>query len=357
MIPKLNENTVCITTEKNYILAAIISSYFNGSKEYFTIFNLPDVKEEDDHLLISRIVANRHKVYITNNLKKLKPRQVILAGLSDFQKSLFKNSIPKEYIVEISDIKDVEKKIKNDFQGEVVCKEQDLLLGLYIAKQQQKLLKIDNDAKHINLNQRNTGGLVAIENTIDIDSVIAVNYAIAIDSDIAIIPKVNISDVKNISRELNKLNSINNGKEYKKQRQKIRKSIIDRLSTLNVQKYDFITFFTKGIPYGYGISNIVPTTHVLIWTAPYFIFDNIYNEKNNDFFYSSMVFSPESFDVEETKHVIDVFTENKYYVKPLIKADATVNNFEDYVGYSPYDVLHICSHGGEVGGYYTIKKF
>lgn len=356
MIPRIDKTAACITTEENYILGAVISSYFNQPNTYFTIFNLPDVKEKDNHLLVSRIVANRHRIYITNNLHKLKPKQVIFAGLSEFQKSLFED-VPDKYIIEIADIGDIEKKIKGNFKGEIDCKKTDALEGLYIAKKQQKLLRINNDSPDIDLDQRDNGGLVVIERKMDINSIIAVNYAFSTDSNIKIVSSVSQGEVKKLSGELNKLNSITNGKEYKRYRQKIKKSITDRLGEFNIQKYEFATFFTKGIPYGYGFNNVIPITHVMRQTAPYFIFDNIYNEENKNFFYSSLIFSPEAFDVEETEHVIDVFDKNKYYVKPLTKDEATVNNFGHYAEHFPYDILHICSHGGEVDGYYTIEKF
>lgn len=356
MTPKIDKTAVCITTEKNYILGAIISSYFNLPDTYFTIFKYPDVKEGDSHLLVSKIVAARHEIYITNNLHKLKPKYVIFAGLSDFQTSLFKN-VPDKHIVKISNIKDVEKKIKGDFKGEVRCRESDVLQGLYIAKQQQKLLKIDNDSPTINLDEGEDGGLVIIEKKMDIDSIISINYAFSINSHIKIIPSVNRHEVRQLLKELNGLNTITNGKKYKKYRQKIKDSITVRLGDFKIQKYKFATFFTQGIPYGLGLNNVIPITHVMRWTAPYFIFDNVYNEEKNDYFYSSLIFSPEEFDIEETNHVIETFNKNNYYVKPLIKNEATVNNFGHYAEQFPYDVLHICSHGGEVDGYYTIQKF
>lgn len=356
MIPRLNKNAVCITTHKNYILGAVISSYFNDTDTYFSIFNLPDVKEEDSHLLVSKIVANRHSIHITNAIKKLEPKKVILAGLTDYQKSLF-DIIPKEYIVEISDINDIDIKIKGNFVGEIICKENDLLFGLYNAKKTKKLLRIDNESSDIEIDQLGGEGLIVIEQNKDINDIVAINYAISINSDIKVIPAFKKTEVQEISKELTEFNLIKNGKLYKKHRQKFKKRIINKLGDLNIKNYSFITFFTQGIPYGYGLGNIIPMTHVLRWTSSYFIFDNIFNEENKDFFYSSIIFSPETFNTEETGYVVNIFKKNNYYVKPIIKNNATVNNFDNYIGHFPYDVLHICSHGGEVSGYHLIQKF
>ncbi|MFA5360067.1 MAG: hypothetical protein WC349_03890 [Patescibacteria group bacterium] len=356
MTPKIDKTAVCITTEKNFALAAIISSYFSIPNTYFAIFICPEIKKEDSHLLTAKIISGRHRIFITERLHKIKSKQVIFAGLSEFQMSLFKD-IPEKYIIKISDIKEVEKKIKGNFKGEIKCRASDTLSGLYLAKREQKLLKIDENSPAINLNDGDNGGLVVIENNMDIDNIISINYAFSIDSNIKIIPSVSRKEVQKLGEELNKLNSITNGKKYKKHRQRIKNSIVVKLGNFNIQKYEFATFFTEGIPYGLGFNNIIPITHVMRWTVPYFIFDNIFNEDNNNFFHSALTFSPEKFDAEETGYIIDTFKKNNYYVKSLTNDEATVNNFGNYAEHFPYDILHICSHGGEVDGYYTIQKF
>jgi hypothetical protein len=89
----------------------------------------------------------------------------------------------------------------------------------------------------------------------------------------------------------------------------------------------------------------------------HFIFNNIFLERWKIFFGSAVVFSPGTFEDEETKDVIQHFRNNNYIVRELTDRRATPGNLDTYASHYPYDVLHICSHGGETGGYHCVKKF
>jgi hypothetical protein len=60
---------------------------------------------------------------------------------------------------------------------------------------------------------------------------------------------------------------------------------------------------------------------------------------------SSIVFSPLEFEDEETNFVINKLE------------DATSYNIDNHVKEYPYEILHICSHGGEVEGSHLIEQF
>src|SRR5262249_17963743 len=72
---------------------------------------------------------------------------------------------------------------------------------------------------------------------------------------------------------------------------------------------------------------------------------------------SALVFSPKEFTYEETEDVIAEFKAQNYIVKALLNQEATLKNLDDFGGHYPYDVLHVCSHGGETDGYYVIENF
>jgi hypothetical protein len=74
-------------------------------------------------------------------------------------------------------------------------------------------------------------------------------------------------------------------------------------------------------------------------------------------FGSAVVFSPVFFPDEETKWLCEFFVRNKYYLRPLVAQNATLTNFDFHAQYFPYDLLHICSHGGEVDGYEMSEQF
>lgn len=53
----------------------------------------------------------------------------------------------------------------------------------------------------------------------------------------------------------------------------------------------------------------------------------------------------------------DFLSTNNFYLRALIGARATVAEFDYHAQHFPYDVLHICSHGGEVDGYEMSEQF
>jgi len=73
--------------------------------------------------------------------------------------------------------------------------------------------------------------------------------------------------------------------------------------------------------------------------------------------HSAVVFSPTFFQDEETDELCKLFAKNKYYLRGMIGQDASASNFDFSVQFFPYDILHICSHGGEVDGYEMTATF
>jgi hypothetical protein len=73
--------------------------------------------------------------------------------------------------------------------------------------------------------------------------------------------------------------------------------------------------------------------------------------------HSAIVFSPVFFDDEETDELRTLLAKDEYYVRAMIGQDASVSNVDFSVQFFPYDILHICSHGGKVDGYEMTAKF
>jgi hypothetical protein len=69
------------------------------------------------------------------------------------------------------------------------------------------------------------------------------------------------------------------------------------------------------------------------------------------------VFSPEEFEEEETEEVIKQLSSSGFILKGLVGKHATVRAIGHYAEHYPYDVLHICSHGGETDGYRVTENF
>jgi len=123
------------------------------------------------------------------------------------------------------------------------------------------------------------------------------------------------------------------------------------ISGISLTDYGFATFFTIGVPYGLFIKNTVPCTHAWkSWQCGAVMAMTIIEEHNPLTFDSALLFSPQEFVQEETGEVVKILEDGAYTVKRLPGAAATVKQFENYGGIFPYDLMHICSHGGETDG-------
>src|SRR5688572_22046791 len=91
MISLMEKRAICITNDP--VLGAVISAYFNKPDTYFALFKFPDVKPfkdgadstTDDY--ISNIMGNHAATSINNAAARLKPTNIILAGLTKAQKT------------------------------------------------------------------------------------------------------------------------------------------------------------------------------------------------------------------------------------------------------------------------------
>jgi hypothetical protein len=349
MIATLNKKAVCITDD--YILGCLISSYFNQSNEFFVIAEPPRM---------DRLDASNEVIRINNVIAKLKPNYLIFANLSTKEKEALKPYIPKQIIIEISREEDIDEKLSLlgiKFNGELTCRRSDVLFGLLLAKREQKKLKISESAQQLSVGpllQYNKEHILVTEEANDISNVIAINYAFAIDSSLFIAPSATREEVESVENKLKSITSSNARPIFNE----INEIFKRKIGSVDFFKFKCATFITEGLPYGLGIKNVIPICHILRYpNLGQFLFNNIYYENINYNFGSALIFSPLEFPDEETNHLIQKFSLLNFFTKLLIKEKASFENFEDYTANFPYDILHICSHGGEVDGYYTIEKF
>ena len=69
------------------------------------------------------------------------------------------------------------------------------------------------------------------------------------------------------------------------------------------------------------------------------------------------MFSLDDFSSDETKDVAEHLNQNNFIVTSLVGPGATNENLTNYGSHLPYDLLHICSHGGETSGYFVKQEF
>ena len=127
---------------------------------------------------------------------------------------------------------------------------------------------------------------------------------------------------------------------------------------MNFANYKFATFFTKGLPYGLFIGNLIPCSHVMKeLDCGLFITNALIEEHAPIGLSSAIVFSPGLFASEETEDISKLLDANNYTVTSLVGKKATVKQLTNYGSHLPYDLMHICTHGGETDGYFVVQEF
>lgn len=355
MIPALKNKFVCIVSRQEPVLAGVVLSYIQVNGEYIPVFEFPEVEvkrypvneSDENYIMVTR--AYETSVRIHNALRELRGCQyLILVAIDDNQKSFF-DYLGEYNVLDIQDCNDADTylsglTIKTHYLS---CRTVDIYSGVIMAAQTNRILKIDDTESPLIGESNSKAGIVVIENHQNTSVLVAINYAVSINSDVALIEPPDIS-----SREITE--SIENWKKATDEQffNDLSAKIYPKVEDINFTQYQFCTFFTSGAPYSLILKNIIPFTQVNINLSPdFFIFNNIYFEISNALF-SSIVFSPLEFgEDEETAFLIEALKQKKYYVKELVGNEATAFNIDRHVTEFPYNILHFCSHGGEVDGY------
>jgi hypothetical protein len=363
-IPKISNRIVCIVDRDAKELAAVISSYLFEADAYLPLFLLgrADVPRAEDAAFMSvgyvaYLMVEHTSVMIHNALARMGGCEyVVLAGLTEAQKT-YLHFAKSQKIIEIAQISDIDAKLESlvaPKEGELRCKLADILSGLYLAQKQRKKLVIDQNAETLATHFiEPPDGLVLIENVEEVSSVVAVNYANSIDASVLIVAPLG----KNEGRGIQK--AIQNWKEKKDESEygKVKDAVSERMGSHSLSAFRYATFFTEGLPYSLFSNNAIPCSQVHLAVRPdLFVLNNIMFSAGGGFG-SAVVFSPVFFPDEETTWLCKFFDQNKYFLRALVGKGGTVANFGFYTEHWPYDILHICSHGGEVDGYEMSETF
>lgn len=361
-VPQFDNKFVCIINRSDASLGAIISSYVCQPGRYTPIFefqsitagNAELVSNEFDIHYISKIRADAINIGLKNVLIALKGCEyLVLGGLSQEQKSCL-DFLTAHNVIVIDTIDEVAPNLSHicEKKYEIFCNETDIHHGTYAAIKSGAYLKIVQGTANLETVHEKQNGIIVIENDSKVSSIIAVNYALACGADIEVIKKPNcnpnqcyqlIEDWQD-SKNDNFLNDL--GAE-----------LYPLVEHINFSEYQFATFMTDGAPYSLVLKNVIPFSYIHSrWNPAFFIFWAIYQERTS-LLPSAVVFSPLLFEEEETEKVIKSMVGRHYHVKALIGNDATSYNIGMHVKEYPYDVLHLCSHGGQVDGYHVKHKF
>lgn len=361
--PKIDNRFFCIVDRAKMGLAAVISSYLQIDRQYLPMLVFPavtiakpatdQIPLDEHHLSVSR--ALELDVRISNALTTVGGCDyLVLAGLSEMQKSYL--SFLKDYnIIEIESVVDVGHLLK-EFTERVdylVCNDREVPLGLQLALANNQLLQIQPNAQDlIPAPEDAKGGIVVVEDDLTVSTIIGINFAKSIGASVLIVgrPAILIEEITYFIRRW---------KEDKDDRllYDLGARVFGNIEKIDFSKHSFATFFTFGVPYSLLLRNIVPCSYVNSSLYPdFFVLNNIIAETAS-IANAGVVFSPEEFLDEETEFVIRKLAEQNYFVKELLGKNATVFNIDHHVKEFPYDIFHVCSHGGEVDGYSLKKNF
>jgi hypothetical protein len=355
-----------VISDQAYELAALALSYWNGAGTYLPSFTFPRVDipfanefdyQNDGYISYAR--ASEAAIRINNAIANLRAEKVFYLGLTEAQKSYLRPYLPARMVVEVQSSEDLDFALSilgPKFEGEVLCPQDSLVEGLILARKQKK--KLRPSSGRAPLQKRflsNADGIAIVEDNGTVDELIVVNYVCAAGMDVVLVKPIEDAELHSLQRLIFKAKHDGSRDAY----QSIRKKASRRLKSINFTDYEFATFFTKGFPYGLVLKNIIPISHVHSSVrVDHFIFDSLLYEHLGLSTDSALAFSPEAFaGDEETTDVIQALERNNYLVRSLLGPSATVNAFDFNVGYTPFDLLHICSHGGETDGYFVIEEF
>lgn len=362
-LPAIENTFVCIANIDTPDLTAIVSSYIYTENQYPLIFEFPSAtdyenSESGNIIEVHQITRNRSRqlnIKIKNVLQKTKGcENLILIGIDEKQKS-YLTFLDEYNVIDIQDYSDVDSFLEPFFPEKQKLKinESDIINKLPYALKNNLALKLGNVTEYFNIpNSQKSDVLILIEDHNRSSVVIAINYAISINADVEIIenPDLNLRQLGNYIEDW-KLGNQNSYNE-------IYSLVYSKISHINFSEYNYLTVFTVCVPYSLILENSISITHVNINLKPDFlIYNNIYFEQNENI-NSSLVFSPKEFGADEEIELMKkILNDKQIIVQELIGQNATASNFDYFLKLYPYDLLHICSHGGEINGYEVYEEF
>lgn len=360
--PKIYNKFICISNIRTPEIAAVVLSYISIPDHYVPLFEFPSVTKElhvpqdsdklDEHSLSLR--RGREKAtYINNSIASIGDCEfLILIGLTPQQKSYldFTKNIPT---IEIDDISEIDFYLSESGSpmDELRCRSSEIFKGLFRALKEKKILKIDKSADPIEIVNTGNNGLILLENAMYVSTVVGVNYAYSINADLELVEFMIDDEEMTIQEELS------DWKNHSGSIKNIQEQISKRIGHINFKQYSFSTFFTSGLPYSLILKNVIPFSYVNLRLNPdLFIINNIVYEGKLKFG-SAVIFSPQYFKNEECTFCENAFMRSNFFVKNLFNENASVEDLDFNLKEFPYDVFHICSHGGEIEGSLINEEF
>jgi len=341
--PNIEKRIVCISD--NFVLAAQISSYFNDNDMYFSVLELPRFLRED---------WTNELIKLNNVLSRIKADRIIFAGVSNELITLIKNQLRISerkylYINKKSEIKKIDNFTKQVFRGTIECEPDSLKITYCLLEAKRKKLKLNvtSSARYSPTISQESKHCVYFDSVENINPVLVANYAFSINADIQFLDL----NLEYDSREISSIISDSQGNSERGTTARGLSAEIEleiKSCIGDIRSYEFATFFTKAIHYGFFCPQI-PATHILNSILPsYFLAISV--SENKVTVNSTVLVDTGFFKNSETDDICDLLTVKNVCVKEL--RDNQFSNFDldNAVQFYPYDLLFICSHGGSPSG-------
>ncbi|WP_373520655.1 hypothetical protein [Aquiflexum sp.] len=352
--PELRKDFIIVVRRSESELAATAISYLFKPDSYLPIFEFSDVDIpanahvlEPDIFLIQRRRAEHFSTFLNNAIiQNGGCDNLLLLGLTNNQLSYL--YFLKHYnIMQIDSADQLESYLGGfafDKQATLICSVEQCYEGLNIALQQNSILRISPHNAALHEQKEGLRGIVIIERKSTAETTIAVNYAASIGAKVVIVNEM----AKHENDQVLQLLEDWDGGDPKALLYLLDKINI-RIGGINFDQFEFATFFTDGLPYSLSV-NSIPVCYVNLEYRPDFFIHNAFKYEINKRSGSAVVFSPVFFDDEETEKIINLLEFKNYYIRKLTDEAATTYNLKNSIECYPFDLLHICSHGGEVSG-------
>lgn len=343
--PRFCQRVACITDDPS--LAAVISSMFGDEGEYVAILPGPRMDRPD----------YTNEVYRRcNAVVKVGAALIVLAALDAKADRLVREALDNRAILSVRSADDAVRELchlaRAGLDGELRCRAVDIGQGLLEAKRQRRLCIVDNSAPALDasIGSRSTDHLIVLDDHDGVPQVIAANYAFSLGMRLQLIPSRDESLRDRVYADLDERGQ----HRHEPRGERAHQSLVDLGASLGPSLQfgspRFITFITRGLPYGYFYQD-APSTH--LFSYPHLgetIVAGIFWEHRNPFTLAAVLVDSGDFGASETPVVAACLAKGGTVVEQVVGRAATTELVRLFVQAYPYDLLFICSHCGEASG-------
>jgi len=344
--PTLNREIVCISDDA--ALAAAVCFFVGEANEYVPILIGPRMQRPDASSEVARLC---------NWCAKVNPAFVVLAGMGSEAAGAIRATRPDFAFLTVDSVADARDQLsrfrRRPLQGVLRCRANELAKGLLKAKRTGQLLVVDNEAHEVILGERNGGDgghIVVLDDHDPMAQVIGATYAFSLAADLSVIPEREDTVRDQVYQDIDERSRQRNDERGRRALASLASLQASLEPTLRFGQREFVTFITRGIPYGYFYRD-APSTHLLSYpNLGGLIIAGVYSAHATADCMAAVLLDPGDFPQSETAVLTAALGESGTVVEVVAGAEATVDRALDYISAYPYDLLFICSHCGELPG-------